>query len=242
MSDRVDVYLDDGVLTVFEGQYVSATQLAKYLGYGKNTMTILQYSKVHKKTYPNCRAENFITLKGVEKFLVDHKNWTEAKARDFYNQLAGKTKLNFVLKKSVDKSIPQKKRKEVISISSSSSSSSPEKEVEVEVISKKSLQPHLPPPGWWNDFVQELYRLSSPSVIFDLMKSNEFQEIYNREMEKEVNSAIAQMDFTNSLDQINLIDRELENNQSIKDQVKEAVDKERYRLMIKPFSFAEKGI
>lgn len=238
MSDRVDVYLDDGVLTVFEGQYVSAPQLAKYLGYANNTTTILQYSKVHKKNYPNCRAENFITLKGVEKFLVNHKNWTEAKAKDLYNQLAGKTKLNFVLKKSVDKSIPQKKRKEVISISSSSSS--PEKEVEV--ISKKSLQPHLPPPGWWNDFVQELYRLSSPSVIFDLMKTNEFQEIYKREMEREVNRAIAQMDFTNSLDQINLIDRELENNQSIKDQVKEAVDKERHRLMIKPFSFAEKGI
>ncbi len=233
MSDRVDVQLDDGVLTVYEGQFVAVPQLAKYLGYKNNTTTILQYSKVYKKDYLNCRAENFITLKGVEKYVVDHKNWTEAKARDLYNRLTGKTRLNFVLKKSVDKTIPQKKRKEVVSISSSEES-----------LPKEVIPP--PPteviPEWWETHVQELYRFASPTVIFDLMKTDEFQEIYKSEMEKEVNRAIAQMDFTNSLDQINLIDRELENNQSIKDQVKAAVEKERHRLMFKPFSFAEKGI
>lgn len=50
MSDRVDVQLDDGVLTVYEGQFVAVPQLAQYLGYNKkNTLTILQHSKVYKK-------------------------------------------------------------------------------------------------------------------------------------------------------------------------------------------------
>lgn len=239
MSDRVDVQLDDGVLTVYEGQYISATHFALYLKMKNGPQPILNHTKVHRRDYLDCKVKNFITIKGAEKYLVNREHWSEAKARDFYNRLAGKTKLNFVLKKSVDKSIPQKKRKEVISISHSSDEAPPKEKV---------IRPPPPPPPqeeipiWWEGHVQELYRLASPSVIFDLMKSNEFQEIYNKEMEKEVNRAIAQMDFTNSLDQINLIDRELENNQSIKDQVKAAVEKERHRLMIKPFSFAEKGI
>lgn len=236
---KVNFTIEDGFskpnsLTVYESKYVSVSQVAVLLkkgkdDYQKNYHLIMEVCKVDVKTYQEVASTRFITIQEFERFLINQKIMTTENAKKITNKLG--SKINFVIPTSSAERVKHeepilkkiaKKNEEVVDVILASSEES------IPVLKKI--------PSWYEKYCHQMYSLVSDYEMARIMNSAEFKELREKEIQKEIDEAVKRFEPIHLPNWYSNIDSELEKDQDLINQVKQKVDIEKHRLIVKPMT------
>ena len=248
---KVNFTIEDGFfkpnsLTVYDGKYISVSHAAQLLkknkdDYQRNYHLIMEICNVDVKTYDQVTSTRFITIQEFERFLISQKIMTTENAKKISNKLTG-SKINFVIPTSAEKRVKQMKRNEGVASSDEEPvlkkiAKKNEEVIEVVLASSEESTPVLNKiPSWYEKYCHQMYSLVSDYEMARIMNFVEFKELREKEIQKEIDEAVKHFEPIHLPNWYSDIDSQLEKDQDLINQVKQKVDIEKHRLIVKPMT------